>query len=133
MDMYKHLYLRTSLTFLLEGWGTGNRIYHICIAPFASRLFISCLEKVGHVLTYGCKSHLFWAHFSALMVYLLEMGSFISGRVSVSTALENIYHVLLLVRLFFCFNEIFFARNSSQREAVVFTCGLRKIYVCLHQ
>lgn len=87
--MYKHLYLRTSLTFLLEGWRTGNRIYNICIAPFASRLlFILFLEKVGHVLTYGCKSHLFLARFSALLVYLLEMGSFISGSVSVSAVPE---------------------------------------------
>ena len=86
--MYKHLYLRTSLIFLPEGWRTGNRIYNICIAPFASRLFILCLEKVGRVLIYGCKSHLFLAHFSALLVYLLETGSFISGRVSVSTVPE---------------------------------------------
>lgn len=56
----------------------------------------------------GCTSHLPLAHFSTPLVYLLEVGSLIPGRVSGPTAPETAAHadhVLLLV-LLFCFGEI---------------------------
>lgn len=120
MDMYKHLYVQTSLTFILEGWRTGNRMYNICIAPFASTLFILHLEKVGHTLILAVKVIFSWLiSVHRWFVYWKWVPLFEVGSLSLQFLRQqtHIYHVLLLVHCFFCFNEILFARDSSQNKA----------------
>lgn len=126
------------LYFFRKG-GEQEIEFTIFVSPLLHQGYLFCVRATQDTCLYMAVKVIFsWLiSVHCWFIYWKWVPLFQVGSLSLQFLRQQacIYHVLLLVLFFFCFNEIFFAYNSSRREGIRLTWGLRKIgiYTCLHQ